>query len=140
MPDTKWTDPHCNVCNTRLSRSCGETGPGCGAEILPDWADIREAARNAGYRLRRRGPVDTPSPRTKVVHWDLEPINRNPDGDLGGGFNLVHWWQFRDGEEDAGITVEIDLDDYNGTEAHVWDATPAQAMHGLRLVGLGGGE
>lgn len=103
----------------------------------PDWADVREAARNAGYRLRRRGPVDTPSPRTKVVHWDLEPISRNPDGDPGGGFNLVHWWQFRDGEEDAGITVEIDLDDYNGTEAHVWDATPARAMHGLHLVGLG---
>jgi hypothetical protein len=104
----------------------------------PDWADVREAARKAGYRLSRRGPVDTPSPRTKVVRWDLEPLSRNPDGDPGGGFNLVHWWQFRDGEEDAGITVEIDLDDYNGTEAHVWDATPARAMNGLRLVGLGG--
>jgi hypothetical protein len=104
----------------------------------PDWADVREAARKAGYRLSRRGPVDTPSPRTKVVRWDLEPLNRNPDGDPGGGFNLVHWWQVRDGEEDAGITVEIDLDDYNGTEAHVWDATPARAMHAARLVGLGG--
>lgn len=106
----------------------------------PDWADVREAARKSGYRLRRRGPVGPPVRCQRVVRWELECIPAE-QGDLhpSGGFNLTYWWEFRDGDDDAGLTVEIDLDDHDGSEIHLWDTIPTRALAALTTFGLDGG-
>ena len=105
----------------------------------PGWAEVREAARNAGYRLSRRGRHHNDhvhAPMRKMTRWDLDPV---ADGaEARGGFTLHYSWWFNDGDEGSSLAVEIDLDDGSGTELLVWDATPEQALTAARLVGLGG--
>jgi hypothetical protein len=98
------------------------------AEQQPDWADVREAARNAGWRMVR-------DRSTVQKCWTI----RNPD---------EHGWFIDKGW--AVITVDPNtnrgrwLFEFAGPGPHrkqtacLVDPTPAEVLTAARLVGLGG--
>lgn len=123
---TERANPYCKACGTRLSFSCGEIGPGCGAVIEPDWADLREMARNAGYRFSREG---------KGLRWD------------GSRWNILHQSEtIIDGRRVFYLDRVGDYPGYvhvllrsNHAEVQVSDPSPAEVLTAARLVGLIGG-
>jgi hypothetical protein len=128
---TERANPHCKACGTRVSFSCGEIGPGCGAVIEPDWADLREMARNAGWRCRNE-PVGLRPVETKVwAHYP--PGDRYPDGIRG-------WARVASGRGGAcRISVEMHAPGRDPrSRVDLVDPTPAQVLNAARLIGLVG--
>lgn len=116
-------------------------------DLGPDWSDLREMARNAGYQIRRTtkgGGIrsDMRGCIRHASHWEIEPaVVDHSIAQPVASLDLIHWWWQAEGEEQSGFVVHLNVEDRCGTEAHVESASPAQALTAARLVGLiGGGD
>lgn len=141
----------CPCCGADLRISCNTAHPehDCyhpdgHTRPQPDWADLREMARNAGYQLRRTtegGGIrsDMRGCIRHTSHWEIEPaVVDHSIAQPIASLDLIHWWWQAEGEEESGFVVHLNVEDRCGTEAHVESASPAQALAAARLVGLVG--
>jgi len=97
-----------------------------------DWSDLREMARNAGWRCRTE-PVGLRPVETKVwAHYP--PGDRYPDGSRG-------WARVAYGRGGAcRISVEMHAPGRDPrSRVDLVDPTPAQVLTAARLIGLVGG-
>lgn len=103
----------------------------------PDWADVRETARDAGW-TRRTEPVGFRPVETDV--WGHYPPGaRFIDGEQG--WVRVGLREYVLVVEFTGPPIRIAaLDSTIHREVKLVDPTPAEALATARLVGLGGGD
>ena len=119
----------CPCCGSDLRISCNTAHPehDCyhpdGPERpQPDWADLREMARNAGWA----GHADEPHVRI----WGANGTDRmNLDWDAGSVRVFRH-----------GLVVDLagPSATYTHESVHLINPTPARVLAAARLVGLGG--
>jgi hypothetical protein len=99
----------------------------------PDWADLREAARKAGWTVRTE-PVGLRPVETKIwAHYP--PGDRFPDASRG-------WARVAYGRNGAcRISVELHAPGRDPrSRVDLVDPTPAKVLAAARLLGLGGSE
>lgn len=91
----------------------------------PDWADLREMARNAGCRFHREGE----GLRWEGSRWD---VLRRDEHTIPGDIRV-----YLDRDDTAVLWVDVEL---RGERAVTVQAnpTPAEVLTAARLVGLGG--
>jgi len=97
----------------------------------PDWADVREAAREAGWSVRTE-PVGLRPVETKLwAHYP--PGERFPDGSRG-------WARAAYGRGGAcRISVELHAPGREPrSRVDLVDPTPAEVLAAARLIGIGG--
>jgi hypothetical protein len=98
----------------------------------PDWSDLREMARNAGWRCRTE-PVGLRPVETKV--WAHYPLgDRYPDGSRG-------WARVAYGRDGAcRMSVEMHAPGRDPrSRVDLVDPSPAEVLTAARLLGLVGG-
>lgn len=111
--------------------SCGHIHRGCAAVIPPDWADLREMARNAGFSVRTE-PIGLRPVETKVwAHYP--PGDRYPDGSRG-------WARVAYGRGGAcRMSVEMHAPGRDPrSRVDLVDPSPAEVLAAARLIGLVG--
>lgn len=124
---TDRNDPRCGPCGTRLSMSCGHIHQGCAAVIPPDWADVREAARNAGW-TRARGFSE------RGDAW-LPPARDGYRQDADGWVIVEH----RERLNGRRVADLVGPGRYPKRSVSLVDPSPAEILTAARLVGLIGG-
>jgi hypothetical protein len=128
MPELMPTDDtSVRICSCRDNELCGDCSGSRGPKPT-DWADVREAARNAGWSGRR-----DPDQRHARI-WGL----------YGDGRMFIDWehgW-VRSWRNRHSHVIDIAGPDASGGHETVRlvNPTPAKVLTAARLVGLGGGE
>lgn len=90
----------------------------------PDWADVREAARNAGWRISR----DT---HTVETYWNARRLDADGHPDPGLGWVDI-------GIHDGHCRANLVSPGHPKDSVVLSDPTPARVLEAARLVGLDG--